>query len=48
LQSEEELLKVQTIQQRVISAQSSLSRVQRLLLEQRVNQHLALGGCWKD
>ncbi|MDJ0926109.1 MAG: hypothetical protein QNJ73_00550 [Gammaproteobacteria bacterium] len=45
---EEELLNVLTIQQRVIGTQSSLSTAQRLLLEQRVNLNLALGGSWQD
>lgn len=47
-EGEEELLNVLTIQQRVIGAQSSLSSVERLLLEQRVNLNLALGGSWED
>lgn len=47
-EGEEDLLSVLTIQQRVISARSSLSSVQRLLLEQRVNLNLALGGSWED
>ena len=47
-EGEEELLNVLTIQQRVIGANSSLSSVQRLLLEQRVNLNLALGGSWTD
>jgi len=47
-EGEEELLNVLTIQQRVIGANSSLSSVQRLLLEQRVNLNLALGGSWDD
>ena len=45
-EGEEDLLSVLTIQQRVISARSSLSSVKRLLLEQRVNLNLALGGSW--
>ena len=45
-EGEEDLLNVLTIQQRSISAQSSLSAVERLLLEQRVNLNLALGGGW--
>lgn len=45
-EGEEELLSVLTIQQRVIGAKSSLSSVERLLLEQRVNLNLALGGSW--
>ena len=47
-EGEEDLLSVLTIQQRVISARSSLSSVRRLLLEQRVNLNLALGGSWED
>lgn len=47
-EGEEELLNVLTIQQRVISSMSSLSSVQRLLLEQRVNLNLALGGSWES
>ena len=45
-EGEEDLLSLLTIQQRVISARSSLSSVKRLLLEQRVNLNLALGGSW--
>ena len=45
-EGEEDLLSVLTIQQRVISAKSSLSSAERLLLEQRVNLNLALGGSW--
>jgi NodT family efflux transporter outer membrane factor (OMF) lipoprotein len=45
-EGEEDLLSVLTIQQRVISAKSALSSVERLLLEQRVNLNLALGGSW--
>ncbi len=47
-EGEEELLTVLTIQQRVVSARSSLSSVERLLLEQRVNLNLALGGSWDE
>lgn len=47
-EGEEELLSVLTIQQRVIGAKSSLSGVERLLLEQRVNLNLALGGSWQN
>ncbi|MEO1245207.1 MAG: TolC family protein [Pseudomonadota bacterium] len=46
-EGEEELLSVLQIQQRVITARSSLSSVERLLLEQRVNLNLALGGGWE-
>ncbi len=45
-EGEEDLLNVLTIQQRVIGARSTLSTAQRLLLEQRVNLNLALGGDW--
>jgi NodT family efflux transporter outer membrane factor (OMF) lipoprotein len=45
-EGEEDLLSVLTIQQRVISAKSALSSVERLLLEQRINLSLALGGSW--
>ena len=47
-EGEEELLNVLTIQQRVIGAKSSLSSVERLQLEQRVNLNLALGGSWNN
>ncbi len=47
-EGEEDLLTVLTIQQRVISARSSLSIAERLQLEQRVNLNLALGGSWED
>ena len=47
-EGEEDLLSVLTIQQRVIGAKSSLSSVERLLLEQRLNLNLALGGSWSD
>ncbi len=46
-EGEEDLLSVLTIQQRVIRAKSALSSVDRLLLEQRVNLNLALGGSWE-
>jgi NodT family efflux transporter outer membrane factor (OMF) lipoprotein len=46
-EGEDELLTTLTIQQRVISAQSALSSVERLLLEQRINLNLALGGSWE-
>lgn len=45
-EGEEDLLSVLTIQQRVINAESTRSSVERLLLEQRVNLNLALGGSW--
>ncbi|MGI9203157.1 MAG: efflux transporter outer membrane subunit [Woeseiaceae bacterium] len=47
-EGEEDLLNVLTIQQRGISARSSQSAVERLLLEQRVNLNLALGGGWTN
>ncbi len=47
-EGEEDLLSVLTIQQRVIRANSALSSVERLLLEQRVNLNLALGGSWEQ
>jgi outer membrane protein TolC len=47
-EGEESLLSVLTIQRRVNAARASLSRAQRLLLEQRVNLNLALGGSWAD
>ena len=43
---ETDLLSVLTIQQRVISAQRGLTSLQRLLLDQRIDLHLALGGSW--
>ncbi len=46
-EGETSLLDLLTIQQRVIGTRSSLSSVQRLLLEQRVNLNLALGGRWQ-
>ena len=45
---ESELLDVLSIQQRVVGAQRSLSSIKRLLLEQRINLNLALGGDWKS
>ena len=47
-EGEEGLLNVLTIQQRGISSRSSLSIAERLLLEQRVNLNLALGGSWEN
>ena len=47
-EGEEDLLSVLTIQQRVIGSRSSLSSAQRLLLEQRINLNLALGGSWEN
>jgi len=46
-EGETSLLDLLSIQQRVISTRSSLSSVQRLLLEQRVNLNLTLGGSWE-
>jgi len=43
-EGETDLLDVLTIQQRAIGARSSYISIQRLLLEQRVNLHLVLGG----
>ncbi len=45
-EGESELIDVLTIQQRVTAARSDLVSIRRLLLEQRVNLHLALGGNW--
>ncbi len=47
-EGEEDLLNVLVIQQRVNTARSNLSIARRLLLEQRVNLSLALGGNWSD
>ena len=47
-EGEEDLLTVLTIQQRGISSRSTLSSAERLLLEQRVNLFLALGGSWSN
>ncbi len=47
-EGEEDLLSVLTIQQRVINTKSALSSVERLLLEQRINLNLALGGSWES
>ncbi len=47
-EGEEDLLSVLTIQQRAVGAKSSLSSAERLLLEQRVNLNLALGGSWEN
>ncbi len=46
-EGEIELLDVLTIQQRYNGARSNYLSVQRLVLEQRVNLHLALGGSWQ-
>jgi NodT family efflux transporter outer membrane factor (OMF) lipoprotein len=47
-EGEEDLLSVLIIQRRLNTARSSLSAVQRLLLEQRINLNLALGGDWNS
>lgn len=47
-EGESELLDVLSIQQRLASAESNLILIQRLLLEQRVNLYLALGGSWSN
>lgn len=46
-EGESDLLSVLIIQQRVIGAKSNLATVQRLLLDQRVDLQLALGGSWQ-
>lgn len=46
-EGETDLIDVLTIQQRVFSTESNLTAVQRLLLDQRVNLNLALGGSWE-
>ncbi len=45
-EGESDLLDMLTVQQRVFTADTNLLSVDRLLLEQRVNLHLALGGSW--
>jgi len=45
-EGEIELIDLLSMQQRVLSAKSNLSSLQRLALEQRVNLFLALGGNW--
>ena len=47
-EGETDLLDVLTIQQRVLTADTNRVSVQRSLLEQRVNLHLALGGSWTE
>ena len=47
-EGEDDLLTVLTIQQRGIRAKSALSSAERILLEQRVNLNLALGGSWSN
>lgn len=46
-EGEVDLFELLTMQQRVVSARSNLASVQRLLLDQRVNLNLALGGSWE-
>ncbi len=46
-EGETSLIDLLAIQQRVIGARSTLASVQRLLLQQRVNLNLALGGSWE-
>ncbi len=47
-EGETDLLDLLTVQRRVASAKRDLVSVRRLLLEQRVNLHLALGGNWEN
>ncbi len=44
---ETSLIDLLSIQQRLIGSRSTLTAVQRLLLQQRVNLNLALGGSWE-
>jgi len=46
-EGETDLIDVLTIQQRVFSTESNLATVRRLVLDQRVNLSLALGGDWE-
>lgn len=46
-EGETSLIDLLAIQQRVIGSRSTLSSVRRLLLQQRVNLNLALGGSWE-
>ncbi len=46
-EGESSLIDLLTIQQRQITAESSLTSIQRLALQQRVNLNLALGGHWE-
>ena len=46
-EGETSLLDLLTIQQRELATRSNRSSVQRLLLEQRISLHLALGGSWE-
>ena len=45
-EGEIELIDVLTIQQRQVRAESNLIAIQRVLLDQRINLYLALGGQW--
>lgn len=45
-EGESDLLDVLTVRRRVFAADTNLISVQRLLLDQRVDLHLALGGSW--
>ena len=45
-EGESDLLDTLTVQRRVFAADSNLVAVERLLLDQRVGLHLALGGSW--
>lgn len=47
-EGETDLIDVLDIQTRVFEAESSLANVQRQLISQRVDLHLALGGNWDD
>lgn len=46
-EGETSLVDLLTIQQRVIGTNSSLSSIKRLLLQQRIDLNLALGGSWE-
>ena len=46
-EGESSLIDLLTIQQRQISAESGLTNIQRLALQQRVSLNLALGGHWE-
>ena len=46
-EGETSLIDTLNIQQRLFSAQSNLTTVQRLMLDQRINLNLALGGDWQ-
>ena len=45
-EGETDLIDVLTIQQRAFAAESNLASVRRLLLDQRVDLNLALGGAY--